>query len=158
MQAAGGTARAHGGHAGPGRESRPSLAVVRGRQLSRTDPGLAQEARPGDKMGAASAGLLAPRSWASRRPRSRATLFPAAAARLLLLLLVASQPSGKALLCSLTRGTWRLFPALDFFFPLACPGCGRWCKAAVTLKTFLLLFLFILREISSPALAALEKG
>lgn len=29
-------------------------------------------------------GLLAPRAWASRCPRSRATLFPAAAARLLL--------------------------------------------------------------------------
>lgn len=30
MQAADGTARAHGGHTGPGRESRPSLAVVGG--------------------------------------------------------------------------------------------------------------------------------
>lgn len=71
-------------------------------------------------MGAASAGFLAPRAWASRRPRSRATLFPASAARLLLLqlLVVASQPSGKALLCSLTRGTWRLFAALEIFsFP-----------------------------------------
>lgn len=109
-------------------------------------------------MGAASAGLLAPRAWASRRPRSGATLFPAAAA-LLLLLVVASQPSGKALLCSLTRGTWRLFPALEIFSFPSLSRLQETCKAAVTLKSFLLFFfLFILRETSPLSTRRFGKG
>lgn len=154
MQAADGTARVHGGHAGPGRESRPSLAVVRGSRGARIPAsprrlGLAtkwEPPRPASSPRAPGPHVAHVRGrpcfrpplhacccwWRRSRRGRRCPLSPAV-------------PGG-------------YFQLWKFSLSLVCPGCGRWCKTAVTLKSFLLLFLFILRETSPSSTRRFGEG
>lgn len=84
-------------------------------------------------MGAGSASP-APHDWASRCPRSRATLFPAAAARLLLARVVAGGEGVAVLSPAVPGGYFQL--RKNIFFPSPATVCRRGCKKGSEFEIF----------------------